>query len=118
MGKVFKKRFEKYGYGVEEGFCGNSVFIKKSALQKIGLWDEKIQAADFDIYMRTKIRNVDKGDIKPCNVLLGVFNHHYIRLTTKISYPPFVDKNNIIPFAEKWDKELINRYLKDSYEKH
>lgn len=88
----------------KEGFVGNSVIIHRRALEKIGLWDESIQDADFDLYLRTKKRALEVGDIKPVHICLDVFNHHYIRLTAKGGYPPFADKKNLISLKEKWSE--------------
>ena len=87
---------------IKEGFVGNTVMIHRSALAKIGLWDEKIQAADFDLYLRTKQRAAQFSDIKPVHICLDVFVHHYIRLSFKGGYPPFVDRANLISIDEKW----------------
>jgi GT2 family glycosyltransferase len=107
-----QKRWAKFKYSVREGFVGSSVVMKRSALDKIGLWDERINAADFDLYLRSKKRNREKGDIKPVHVALGVFNHHYIRMTLRSVYPEYKDRSNLISLAEKWGKEQAAEYLK------
>jgi GT2 family glycosyltransferase len=87
---------------VLKGFAGNTVMIRRAALEKIGLWDERVQAADFDLYLRTAIRARDVGDIKPMHIALDCFVHHYIRLTIKGGYPPFADRDNLIALEDKW----------------
>jgi hypothetical protein len=77
------------------------------------LWDEKLQAADFDIYMRSKKRNLEFGDIKPCHIALNIFNHHYIRLTVRSKPTPFADAANIIKFEDKWNENERTNLLKD-----
>lgn len=106
-------RYDKYQNKVIEGFVGNTVIITKNGIEKIGLWDERIQAADFDLYMRSKKRYFEVGDIKPVHIALGVFNHHYIRLTSKQSYPEFVDKSNLISLEDKWGEKLIESYIEN-----
>ncbi len=108
------KRFRNFGHSVIEGFVGNSVVFNRKALDVLGFWDERIQAADFDLYVRSKKRNLEVGDIKPCHIALGVFNHHYIRITEKSSPPKFKDANRMIKFEEKWTAEELNIYLKDN----
>ncbi len=108
-----QERFERFGYSVKEGFVGNSVLFKKSLIEKVGLWDERVQAADFDLYMRLKKRVEEVGDVKPLHYALGVYNHHYIRFTLNSGkYPPFYDKQNHITIDEKWGKD-VERYLQD-----
>jgi hypothetical protein len=87
---------------VLQGFVGNTVMMRRAALDKIGWWDERIQAADFDLYLRTAARARDVGDIKPMHIALDCFVHHYIRLTLKGGYPPFADKHQLIPLEDKW----------------
>ncbi len=107
------KRFEKFGLAVKEGFVGNTVMMRREALAKIGLWDERIQGADFDLYIRSKKRNIEHNDIKPVHMALGVFIHHYIRLTSKSTRAPFADKDNIISNEDKWSLETMREYCRD-----
>jgi len=101
--KVFnEQRSQQFALQIKEGFVGNSVMLRRSALDKIGLWDERVQAGDFDLYMRSKIRSLSRGDIRPVHIALDCFVHHYIRLTLKSSYPPFADRDRLIPFDQKW----------------
>ena len=108
-----QKRWETFGHSTREGFVGSSVVMRRSALDKIGLWDERISAADFDLYLRSRQRNLEKGDLQPVQVALGIFNHHYIRMTLRGGYPKFKDRANLISLEEKWGKEQITEFLKD-----
>jgi GT2 family glycosyltransferase len=108
------KRFNEFKYQVVEGFVGNTVFIKRSAIAKIGLWDEQIQAADFDLYVRTKKRSLEVGDIKPCHIALGTFIHHFIRITVHNKPTPFVDAKNLISLEQKWGEDKLKVYLADN----
>ena len=110
-----KKRFQKNKNNLIEGIVGHTVFMKKTALDKIGNWDERIQAADFDLFARTKKRNLEVGDIKPIFTHLGVYIHHFGRLTVKSNYPKFEDFDNLIDVKEKWGEDQINEYRKDYY---
>lgn len=111
--KFTNSRFEKFGLSVKEGFVGNTVMMKRRAIEKIGLWDERIQGADFDLYIRSKKRNLENNDIKPAHMALGVFIHHYIRLTEKSTRAPFSDANNLITNEEKWGEATMKQYCSD-----
>ena len=108
--------WEKFSYqrnidflkSIKEGFVGNTVVMNKSVFPKIGLWDERLQAADFDLYLRTKTRYEKFGDVKPVHICLDVFNHHYIRLTAKFKYPRFVDFTNLISLEDKWSESELS----------
>jgi hypothetical protein len=88
-----------------EGFVGNTVMFSRRALDILGPWDETQQAADFDLFLRTAMRAREVGDIRPMHIALDCFNHHYIRLTMKGGYPPFVDSDRLIPLELKWTAE-------------
>jgi len=111
--KFAQRRFEKFPVAISEGFVGNTVVMKKSALGKIGLWDERIYSADFDLYFRSKKRNATVGDLKPVHMVLGVFNHHFIRVTLDNKPPAFKDKSNLISLDEKWGNETVATYKRD-----
>lgn len=80
----------------------------------MGLYDERVQAADFDLYVRSKKRFLEQGDIKPCHIALGVYNHHYIRVTLKSKPPVFADASKMIKLEEKWTAEELALYMKDN----
>lgn len=98
-----RRRFEKFSDQVIEGFSGSCILLKRSALDKIGAWDERIQAADFDLYFRTKERAMQYHDIKPLHLALGVYMHHFQRLTLRSDrLPAFIDQDRIISLKDKW----------------
>ncbi len=102
------QRYIKFTHQVCEGFVGNTVMLTQKLLNLIGPWDERVQAADFDLYLRTKIRSMSDGDIKPLHIALDVYTHHYIRLTSKTKYPPFADQKNLISIEKKWTAQELS----------
>jgi GT2 family glycosyltransferase len=100
-----QRRYRTWHLQVKEGFVGNTVLMKRSAIDKIGPWDERIQGADFDLYLRSKERALQHGDMKPVHIALDTYIHHYIRLTFKAGYPPFLDAANLIALDQKWTPE-------------
>jgi glycosyltransferase involved in cell wall biosynthesis len=97
-----QSRQQRFKLQAVEGFVGNTVMFSRRALELLGPWDETQQAADFDLFLRTAMRAREVGDIRPMHIALDCFNHHYIRLTMKGGYPPFVDKDKLIPLEQKW----------------
>ncbi len=102
------ERYSQFRHKVKEGFVGSAIVMKRSALDKVGLWDERVQAADYDLYLRTKERSITHGDIKPVHICLDVFVHHYIRITLKAKAPQFVDSHRLINLDEKWPREYLD----------
>jgi hypothetical protein len=113
-GKYNKSRYERYEDTIKEGFSGSCIAMRKNVIDKLGYWDEKIISGDFDFYIRSKIRNKETGDIKPIHILLGVYFHHFSRLTVKtIVYTPYVDLPKIMGIKEKWGEVRVRDLLKD-----
>lgn len=112
--KFAEKRFLQFGTKVVEGFVGNTVLFHRKIIEKVGLWDERIQAADFDLYLRCKKRSIEQGDMKAMQISLAVFNHHFIRLTVKSKPPVFADQNQMIKLEDKWTAEELKKYMKDN----
>jgi GT2 family glycosyltransferase len=111
--KFSNTQFDRFGYQTREGFVGNTVMMRRTVLDKAGKWDERIQGADFDLYLRSKQRNEQFNDLKPIHMALGVYIHHYIRLTVKSSRAPFADKDNMISVEQKWGNDALKHYLRD-----
>lgn len=103
-------RFVKFEGMTKEGFVGSAIVMRRNAIEKVGLWDERIQAADYDLYLRSKKRAIEYRDIKPMMICLDVFVHHYIRITLNAKPPEFVDKVNLIQLEQKWSREFL-KYL-------
>lgn len=101
-------RYRRFGTQCMEGFSGSSILATRRGLDKIGgSWDESQQGADFDLYLRTKQRNREVGDVRPIHVALGVYFHHYSRLTLRSrDYVPFADAANLRSIEEKWGDSL------------
>jgi GT2 family glycosyltransferase len=108
--KFCEGRYAQFKNQVVEGIVGNNVMMTKRAIDIVGLWDEQLQAADFDLFIRTKKRSIEVGDIKPCHIDLGVYIHHFIRMTSKyaVKPKPFIDNNNLIKLTDKWSLEEMD----------
>lgn len=104
-----RSRYEQLGDGIIEGYSGSCIMLKKAVIDKIGLFDERIQAADFDLFNRVKERSLEVGDIRPLALATGVYIHHYSRLTMKAGYEPFADAANLIALDEKWSPATTSK---------
>lgn len=113
--KFSQKRFIQFGNQISKGFLGHTIMMRREVLNKIGLWDERIQGADFDLNMRVQQRHLEVGDIKAVHKALGVILHHYIRLTIKSTREPFIDAENLILVEQKWGKEGCVKYAPEYF---
>jgi GT2 family glycosyltransferase len=106
-----EKRQRKFSNQVMEGIAGSNIIIKRSAIGKVGMWDERLQCADSDLFIRTKKRSMEVGDIKPVHLIPAVYLHHYVRLTLKKAHPAFADRDNLIPLKQKWNIDEVKPLL-------
>ena len=114
--KFCAKLFAKNGWNIAEGIVGNNVMMTRRGINILGLWDERIQSADFDLFMRSKKRALTDGDIKPCQIALGAFIHHYGKMTVKyaVKPKPFADQVNLIGLHDKWSRQEIDEMHPDN----
>lgn len=107
-------------YGDWEGFCsevyrrfsevmfdglnGSCVMIRRSTLEKIGLLDERIQAADWDLYYTLRKREDELGDVRRCKIFGGCYVHHFIRATIKGKREPFACTHPRLSIHDKWSR--------------
>lgn len=112
-----ESRYAQYGNTVVEGILGNNVVLTKRAVELLGGWDPRVKASDFDIFMMIKKRSIEKGDIKPCHIALGVYIHHYGRMTSKYArkrYKPFTNEHELIKLKDKWTAEEMRAMHPDN----
>jgi len=112
--KFTENRYAIFKESVIPGISGSAVLLTRKGLNVLGMFDNRIQAGDFDLYLRAKERALKHHDIKQPLVMLGVFVHHYVRLTAKHFYPPFVTASEMIKIETKWSKQYANELLADS----
>ena len=112
--KWTENHYSKFGNQIKEGIAGSNVIMTRKAIEKVGDWDKRLQSADFDLFLRSKKRAMEHKDIKPVQILKGIYLHHFIRLTVKAKYPPFADKDNLISLLEKWDKKEALELIKNT----
>ncbi len=113
--KFCAKKFAQYGYTMSRGVSGAVVAMTRRGIDKVGLWDESMQGADFDLYGRCKKRHEEQGDVQLLSIISGVYLHHFVRLTLKShrNRVQFADADKLRPFEEKWGKEWCEKIYKD-----
>jgi len=114
--KFCNKRYADFGDETIRGIIGDNVMMTKRGIEIVGLWDERIQSADFDLFMRVQQKIEQGADIKPCQVVLGVYIHHFSRMTVKYAAKPapFIDEKNLIELKDKWTQAELEKYNPDN----
>jgi GT2 family glycosyltransferase len=111
----FCRRHRRRNAGrIVEGIAGFNLLMTRRGLEAIGPWDERLMAADFDVFLRAKARALEVGDIRPVHLLCEIYLHHFLRLTLKAKHAPYADADRLIAIEEKWDRPTIRRLMADS----
>ena len=87
-----------------EGIVGSCVMIRQSTYEALGGLDERIQAADWDLYYTLRKREQLIGDVKRCMVVGAAFVHHFIRATVKSKREPFACTHERWTIDRKWSQ--------------
>ena len=95
------------------GIVGSCVVSKTQFMQAIGGWDTRVQAADWDLYLRLRERADTVGDIHPPMVVGWVYAHHYVQATRRGKRTPFTCTHPSLTVQEKWGQPAIRRWFFD-----
>ena len=87
-----------------EGIVGSCVMIRRSTYDLLGGLDERVQAADWDLYYTLRKREQVVGDVKRCMVVGASFVHHFIRATMKSKREPFACTHERWTIDRKWSQ--------------
>jgi len=116
-------------YGDWEGFCqgiraafegqtvsgivGSCVVARRAFMESIGGWDTRVQAADWDLYLRLRERADTTDDINAPMVVGWVYVHHYVQATRRGERAPFTCTHPTLTVQEKWGQAAIRRWFFD-----
>jgi glycosyltransferase involved in cell wall biosynthesis len=116
-------------YGDWEGFCqqikaafkdrlvpgivGSCVLTRRSFMEAIGGWDSRVQAADWDLYLRLCERAEMVGDLRPPMITGWIYHHHYVQATRRGERTPFTCTHPRLTIQEKWGEGAIRRWFFD-----
>ncbi len=106
VGVVFKDR-------LVSGIVGSCVVARRPFMEAIGGWDSRIQAADWDLYLRLRERAETPGDIRPPMIAGWVYVHHYVQATRRGERTPFTCIHPRLTVQEKWGDTALRRWFFD-----
>jgi len=95
------------------GIVGSCVLARRSFMEAIGGWDTRVQAADWDLYLRLCERAETVGDIRPPMIAGWVYVHHYVQATRRGERSPFTCSHPKLTVQEKWGEAAIRRWFFD-----
>ncbi|HET9395223.1 MAG TPA: hypothetical protein VFO36_04125, partial [Nitrospiraceae bacterium] len=108
--------YRSFSEVIFDGLNGSCVMLRRSTLEKIGLLDERVQAADWDLYYTLRKREVELGDVRRCKIFGGCYVHHFIRATVKGRREPFACTHPRLSIHDKWSREEQERlWYKSNY---
>jgi len=90
---------------------GHTVMIRGTAWKKSGPYDERMLATDWDLYLRTKKREVIYHDIAGPRVVLSAYVHHFMGTTARVTKCAYDCKEDTIyDIQDKWSMEELLKY--------
>jgi GT2 family glycosyltransferase len=95
------------------GIVGSCVLSRRSFMETIGGWDARVQAADWDLYLRLCERAEALGDVRPPMIAGWIYVHHYVQATRRGERSPFTCIHPRLTVQEKWGEEAIRRWFFD-----
>jgi glycosyltransferase involved in cell wall biosynthesis len=75
------KRSARFSGFLYPGISGNCIVAQRSVFAKIGPWNARVAASDWDIQLRLVKRQSEQGGARQCMIAGDVFVHHFIRAT-------------------------------------
>lgn len=108
--------YKMYYSQVIEGLVGNCIMVRRSVLEKIGNFDERIQAADWDFYLRLRKREVKNADAHRGMTICWSYVHHFITATARSNPEPFKCNHQSISVFDKWGQDEVKRLWPYPYE--
>ncbi len=95
------------------GIVGSCVVTRRAFMEAMGGWDSRVQAADWDLYLRLCERAETEGDIRPPMIAGWVYVHHYVQATRRGERTPFTCVHPRLTVQEKWGEGAIRRWFFD-----
>jgi hypothetical protein len=95
------------------GIVGSCVLARRSFMQALGGWDARVQAADWDLYLRLRERADTAREMGPPMIAGWVYVHHYVQATRRGERSPFTCSHPKLTVQEKWGEAAIRRWFFD-----
>jgi GT2 family glycosyltransferase len=92
-----------------DGLHGACVMMRRSLIDRIGYLDERLQAADWDLYFTLRKREEEKRDVRRYMMVGGAYVHHFVRATMKGRREPFACTHPRLSIDEKWTSDEQTR---------
>jgi glycosyltransferase involved in cell wall biosynthesis len=90
---------------------GHTVMMRKTAWEKIGGYDDRMLATDWDLYLTTKDREVRQNDLRAPKIVTWAYVHHFMGITARVTHCAYNSKNETFTaITEKWPMDVLMRY--------
>lgn len=95
------------------GIVGSCVLTRRTFMEAIRGWDSRVQAADWDLYLRLRERADTAGEFRQPMIAGWVYVHHYVQATRRGECSPFTCNHPKLTVQEKWGEAAIRRWFFD-----
>jgi glycosyltransferase involved in cell wall biosynthesis len=106
----FHSPTETAGKEYMEGIKGDVVIFHRALLDKVpGIWDERVQAADWHLYLTIAKIHEENPSIPLPRILLNAYAHHFGRYSARLKFEPIAGSDKLLSIEDLWDKATIER---------
>ncbi len=104
-------QFKQFAPRVNYGLCGSAVITTRQAWDKLGGdWDVQMEAADWDLHLRTTKYAFENSDMRPPHIIPWALHHHFSRVTFRNKPEPRACTHKHIGIQEKWNSQELEKY--------
>jgi hypothetical protein len=92
------------------GIKGDVVLFTRSLWQRVPeIWDERVQAADWHLYLTlATLHEVDPSIPLP-RILLNAYAHHFGRYSARQKFEPIASAHEMLAIEDLWDEATVRR---------
>jgi hypothetical protein len=96
--------------GFFNGIKGDAVCFTKSFCKKLNfVWDERIQAADWHLYLTVAACHEKDPSVPLPRILLESYAHHFGRYSARQEFEPLTVDNPSMKIEDVWTPEEMKR---------
>jgi len=92
------------------GLTGSALVTTKELWDKLGAWDVRAEAADWNLHILLCKRAEERGDVRPPMIVADAWHHHFARMTFYSQPEPRACDHAHLRIEELWSAEEIRRY--------
>jgi glycosyltransferase involved in cell wall biosynthesis len=96
------QRAKSFSHFMYPGISGFALVARRDLFDRMGPWNQRVTAADFDILLRCVKAQVEGAPVRQPMICGEVFVHHFVRATTRSVRTPYACTHPTVPLEEAY----------------